>query len=233
MLASRNAWSLPGVGGWVQDAQGQGCDGVHGRQLLAAAGAGEHHGLGAGLRVCSDTFQGLVQRAEAQRGAAGHDYRRRVGAGGDGRLQLAHLLPGRDQARVGHVELAGHEIVLYFNGGHARRFHLSHGARHVDRVAEPVLGVHHQRNVGDASDAAAVVHHVGHVGQHAVRHAQVGRLAHGTRKHADLVAQHVGDAGRQRVEYVGGQRAMRTGDYLPEQFSGAGHGSPLNLLSAG
>ena len=149
-------------------------------QLCAAAGAGQHHSLGAGLRVGLDAFQRLIQRAEAQRGAAGHYDRGRVGAGGNGGLQLANLLLRGDQARVGHIELSRHEVVLDLYGCYSSGLHLTHGAHHVDRVAEPVLGIHHQRDVGDTRDAPAVVHHVGHIGQHDVGYTQVCHLSHGS-----------------------------------------------------
>ena len=225
MLASRKAWSLRASAGGLRTHRGSGGGLVRRLDLLSAGNAGQHYRLCTRLRIGADPLQGLVQRAQLQRCGAGHDDRRGVGACRHGGFQLPHLLGCRNQPRVGHVELPRHEVILDLDSGHTGGLHLPHCADDIDGVAEAILGVHHQRRIGDARDPAAVVHHIRHVGQHNVRHPKVGNLPHRTGQHAELVAQHVGNSRRQRVEDVGGQRAVRPADYLAEQLTGTRHTS--------
>ena len=138
-------------------------------------------------------------------------------------MELSNLLLLGDETRILHVELLGDEIVFDLDGRYAGRFHLSNRSSHVHRVPEAVFGVHHETDVGDAGDAAAMIHHVGHVGEDAVGHAQVRYLTHRPRQDADLVLQHVGDTSRQRVEDVGRQSASWPGEHAPKLFADMGH----------
>ena len=95
----------------------------------------------------------------------------------------------------------GNRVSSIMSAGDAGGFQFLHRAHHVQRVAVSMIGIDHQRQLAGAVDAIGLRGEFGQRQQDQVGIAQHGEGTDRTGEHADLEAEFLGDARRDRVEH--------------------------------
>ena len=156
------------------------------------------------------------------------DAQQWVLSAGERGLHLADALFEGGEPGLGGAERRRQVGVLDAEPRHARRLELLDRALHIERIAVAVVGIDQERQSTGAVDAIGLARELAQG-----EHDQVGRTQHGergrrAREHADLEAEILGDAGRDRIEHRAGMDAALACEDSAEALAAVGpvHGVP-------
>ena len=152
--------------------------------------------------------------ATAQGGGAADDHQGGILSRRHGRPQFPEHLVRRHQIFAVPTERRGQHGVLDGQGGDSRCLQLFDRAHDVQRIAIPVIGVHHERQIAPAGDAADLIGELRQGEDGEIRSSQDDARANRAGEHPDLEPQRLGHARRHGVEHRRRMNAHRAFEHL-------------------